>query len=31
LYGDDTYQVLSKEDWFSYNGWAGVLCVRLWY
>ena len=29
LYGDDTYQVLDKEDWYSFNGWSGVLCVRL--
>ena len=29
LYGDDTYQVLDKEDWYVYNGWSGVLCVRL--
>ena len=29
LYGDDTYQVLDKEDWYRYNGWSGVLCVRL--
>ena len=29
LYDDDTYQVLDKEDWYSFNGWSGVLCVRL--
>jgi hypothetical protein len=29
VYGNDTYQVLDKEDWYVYNGWVGVLCVRL--
>ena len=29
LYGDDTYQVLDKDDWYRYNGWNWVLCVRL--
>ncbi len=28
-YASETYQVLTKNDWFAYNGWEGVLCVRL--
>ena len=24
-----SYQALDKEDWYSFNGWNGVLCVRL--
>lgn len=29
LFNGETYQVLDKNDWFNYNGWIGVLCVRL--
>ena len=29
LFNGDTYQALDKEDWYSFNGWNGVLCVRL--
>jgi len=25
------YQCLKKSDWLSYNGWNGVVCVRLWF
>jgi len=29
-FNGDVYQVLGgKEDWDTYNGWSGVLCVRL--
>lgn len=27
--GDVRYQALRKTDWLSYNGWNGVICVRL--
>ena len=29
LFGSDTYQALKKTDWIAYNGWNGVICVRL--
>lgn len=29
VYDEDEYQALKKSDWFSYNGWVGVVCVRL--
>jgi len=29
LYQGEKYQLLDKSDWFNYNGWIGVLCVRL--
>lgn len=29
LFAGDTYQALYKNNWFVYNGWVGVLCVRL--
>jgi len=28
VYDNDTYQVLDKNDWFAYDGFIGVTCVR---
>ena len=26
---DEEYQVRDKNNWFRYNGWIGVTCVKL--
>jgi hypothetical protein len=28
IYASNEYQVLDKNDWFSYDGFEGVTCVR---
>ena len=28
IYAERTYQIEDENDWFVYNGWKGVLCVR---
>lgn len=28
-FNDEVYQALRRTDWLSYNGWNGVICVRL--
>lgn len=29
VYNSKRYQVTSKNDWLDFNGWVGVLCVRI--
>ena len=29
VYNNTTYQALTRADWLSYNGWTGVICVKV--